>query len=96
VTPAIATVILENFRLCMNGLRCNLWRAGTNHLWSGALCARLPPGGTTGRWLNARPGQRRADVTQVQGDTSLGATITHAGCCLLVIVPVTWGQLRRN
>jgi hypothetical protein len=44
VTPAIATVILDNFRLCMNGLRCNLCRADTNHIWSGALRARLHPG----------------------------------------------------
>jgi hypothetical protein len=44
VTPAMATVILENFRLSVTGLRCNLWRAGTNHLWSGALCASAPPG----------------------------------------------------
>jgi hypothetical protein len=43
VTPAIATVILDNFRLCVNGLRCNLWRADTNHLWSGAFGARLHP-----------------------------------------------------
>jgi len=35
-------------------------------------------------------------VTQVQGDTLLVATITHAGCCLLVIVPVTRRQLCRN
>jgi len=45
---------------------------------------------------NARPGQGRADVTQVQGDTSLVATITHAGCCQLVIVPVASGQLSGN
>src|SRR5262249_34284624 len=43
VTPAIATVILDNLPLCVKGLRCNLWRAGTNHLWSGAFRARLHP-----------------------------------------------------
>jgi hypothetical protein len=42
--PAIATVILDNLRFCVNGLRCFLCRADTNNLWSGALCARVHPG----------------------------------------------------
>jgi hypothetical protein len=32
-------------------------------------------------------GSGAQDVTQVQGDASLGATITPAGCCLQPIVP---------
>src|SRR5579859_81384 len=43
VTPAMATVILDNLRLCRTRLRFLLCRAGTNYLWSGALCARLHP-----------------------------------------------------
>jgi hypothetical protein len=95
VTPATATVILDNLRLCVNRLRFFLCRADTNNLWSGALCARLHPG-------HCRPmtrpgqGQRRADVTQVQGDASLGATITHAGCCQQTIVPGGTALLRQN
>ena len=43
-TPAVATVILDSLRLCVNRMRFFLCRADTNNLWSGALCARLPPG----------------------------------------------------
>src|SRR5262245_9368473 len=43
-TPAVATVILENLRLCVNELRCHLCRAGTNHLWVGRIVRSAPPG----------------------------------------------------
>ena len=57
-TPAIATVILDNLRLCRIRLRFFLCRAGTNYLWSGALCARLHPGHC--RPMTRRPARAEA------------------------------------
>jgi hypothetical protein len=82
-TATFATAALDSLmfcvdssRFCVNRLRFFLCRADTNYLCSGTLCARLPPGALPAD--DKTPGQGRgADVTQVQGDASLGATITR-------------------